>query len=85
MKERAPHNLQTMAEHDVFKWGLSPKTTIRVYFQTFLAKILHAVLVWATKYHCIFLTANGKAVKQAPGVPISSSTCLAEILEGTPH
>ena len=83
-KGRVQHHFQAMAKHAGLKWGLSPKTRIRLYIQIFRARILYAAPLWAWKNLCILDTLNGKIVKQELGVPISSSNCVAGVLAGIP-
>ena len=84
MKGRALHHFQTMDKLVGRKWGLSPKTLIRLFNQVLIPKVLYAAPIWALKNLNILNSSINKTVKQALGVPISSSNSMSEILAGTP-
>ena len=84
MKGRALHHFQTMDKLVGQKWGLSPQTLIRLFNQVLIPKVLYAAPIWALRNLDTLNSAINKTVKQALGVPTSSSNSMTEIIAGTP-
>ena len=84
MKGRALHHFQTMDKLVGQKWGLNPRTLIRIFIQVLIPKVLYAAPIWALRNLIILNSAINKTIKQTLEVPTSSNNSMTEIIAGTP-